>query len=128
MSVESICGVIVAARDPKALAEFYSRGLGLEFEREDHGGLDVHYGTDIGEVHFGIHPPANLGLDHAGNAAVSIAFQVESLEAAVTRLETAGAQLVVAPHDEGFGPVATFRDPEGNLFEAVELHYEFGAD
>jgi hypothetical protein len=34
---------------------------------------------------------------------------------------------VVPPHDEGFGQVATWQDPEGNLFETVELSYAFGA-
>ena len=29
------------------------------------------------------------------------------------------------PHDEGFGQVASFKDPEGNLFEVVELTHEF---
>jgi predicted enzyme related to lactoylglutathione lyase len=38
-----------------------------------------------------------------------------------------GARVVVEPHDEGFGPVATLLDPAGNLFELVELTHNFGA-
>jgi hypothetical protein len=34
-------------------------------------------------------------------------------------------QPVQAPHDEVFGPVASFHDPDGNLIELVELRYEF---
>ena len=56
MSVTSVCGIILASPDPKALAEFYSDALGISFEREEHGGLLEHFGVDIGEVHFGIHP------------------------------------------------------------------------
>lgn len=127
MSVKSVCGIILASRDPKALAEFYSAALGITFEREEHGGLLEHFGTDIGEVHFGIHPLENLGQPSAGNSSTCIAFNVESLREVISRLDELGAHEVVGPHDEGFGMVATYADPQGNHFEIVELDYEFDA-
>lgn len=127
MSVKSVCGVILASRNPRELAEFYATALGITFEREEHDGLLEHFGADIGEVHFGIHPPENLGQPSAGNSATSIAFNVESLREIISRLDELGAVEVLAPHDEGFGMVATYADPEGNHFEIVELDYEFGA-
>lgn len=42
-------------------------------------------------------------------------------------IEELGAIEVIAPHDEGFGMVTTYADPQGNHFEIVELDYEFGA-
>ena len=42
-----------------------------------------------------------------------------------SRLAAEGFQPAQAPHDEGFGPVASFHDPDGNLIEPVELRYEF---
>jgi predicted enzyme related to lactoylglutathione lyase len=125
VAVKSICGVIVAARDPRALASFYAEALGLAFEREDHGGLDEHFGVDIGRVHFGIHPPKNLHRDAVGNAAVNLTFDVQSLQDVASRLRRLGARELAAPHDEGFGVVAAYADPEGNVFEIVELRYEF---
>ncbi|WP_417445467.1 VOC family protein [Kangiella sp.] len=125
MNVKSICGVIIASKEPKKLAEFYSKALGIVFEKEEHGGLVEHYGADIGKVHFGIHPPENLNKSEEGNATISIAFNVDSLETAITRLKELGATEVIAPHDEGFGMVATYADPAGNHFEIVELDYEF---
>jgi predicted enzyme related to lactoylglutathione lyase len=97
MSVISVCGIILASPNPKALAEFYSDALGISFEREEHGGLLEHFGVDIGEVHFGIHPPENLGKTSAGNSSVSIAFNVESLQQVISRLEELGAIEVIAP-------------------------------
>ena len=126
MKVKSICGVILVSDNPEALADFYTTALGLGFEPEEHGGLKEHYGVDIGEVHFGIHPPENLVMSQVGNSATSIAFNVDSIEAALINLDQLGAEQVVAPHDEGFGMVATYKDPEGNQFEIVELAYEFG--
>lgn len=127
MSVKSICGVILASERPAVLAEFYAEALDLTFEREEHGGLDPHFGVDIGELHFGIHPPANLGKTGAGNSNTSIAFNVESLEAVTERLARLGAEAVTEAHDEGFGMVASYRDPDGNLFEIVELDYAFSS-
>ena len=125
MSVKSICGVILISKDPQALATFYQAVLAIPFEKEDHGGLAVHFGADIGEVHFGIHPPANFQQRQAGNASVSVAFNVDSLSESADTATSLGAKQIVAPHDEGFGLVASFEDPEGNLFELVELDYEF---
>lgn len=125
MTTKSICGVIIAAKKPMALADFYGKVLELKFEEEDHGGLEVHYGADIGEVHFGIHPPTNLNMDKVGHACIAIAFNVDNLEDTQQRLQELGAEQIIEPHDEGFGMTASYRDPEGNQFEIVELNYDF---
>ena len=124
--VKSICGAILVSRDPDALARFYSEALGLALERETHAGLAPHWGVDIGRVHFGIHPPENFKRATAGQASVVLTFDVTSLAECQARLERLGAACVQPPHDEGFGMVASFRDPEGNQFEIVELAYDFG--
>jgi predicted enzyme related to lactoylglutathione lyase len=127
MAVTSICAVILLSDDVEALVKFYAAGLDLEFEREDHGGLDTHYGVDIGEVHFGIHPPSNFE-GRGPSRATPIAFAVTSVDEHLPKLKALGAIVVVEPHDEGFGPVVTCADPQGNLFELVELQYEFGGE
>jgi predicted enzyme related to lactoylglutathione lyase len=114
------------SRDPAALARFYEEALGLAFEREDHAGLAPHWGVDIGTVHFGIHPPQNFKKSAAGQGSVVLTFDVSSLAECHARLEGLGAPCIQPPHDEGFGLVASFQDPEGNLFEIVELSYQFG--
>lgn len=126
MAVQSICGVILVTDDVEGLARFYAEGLGLPLSREDHGGLDVHYGIDIGQVHFAIHPPSNFG-GHGPSRATPVAFAVTSLDEHLPKMEALGATIVTPPHDEGFGMVVTCADPKGNLFELVELTHEFGA-
>jgi predicted enzyme related to lactoylglutathione lyase len=125
MPVKSICGAILMSRDPDALARFYAEALELSFEREEHAGLAPHWGVDIGHVHFGIHPPANFGRESAGQGSVVLTFDVASLAECRARLERLGAPCVLPPHDEGFGMVASYRDPDGNQFEIVELTYRF---
>ena len=124
MAVQSVCGVILISDDVEGLAAFYRDALGLEFQREDHGDLDVHYGTDIGHCHFAIHPRSNFG-GHGPSRATAVAFAVSSLHEHLPRCKDRGATVVTEPHDEGFGPVVTLADPQGNLFELVELTHEF---
>ena len=126
MRLRSICGVIILSNDPRRLAEFYGRVLGCTFQREDHGDLAEHFGVDVGEIHFGIHPPANFKRVEPGGASTAIAFNVSSLNDAMAILGELGATQVQAPHDEGFGLVTSWLDPDGNQFELVELSYEFG--
>jgi predicted enzyme related to lactoylglutathione lyase len=125
MPVKSICGTILMSSNPDALARFYAEALGLTFEREEHAGLAPHWGVDIGNVHFGIHPPENFKRSAAGQGSVVLTFDVSSLSECQARLERLGAPCIQPPHDEGFGLVASFSDPEGNPFEIVELTYHF---
>jgi catechol 2,3-dioxygenase-like lactoylglutathione lyase family enzyme len=107
------------------MVRFYRDILGLSLEKEEHSDLEVHYGIDLGNLHFAIHPLADFGEAVPGNAATKIAFTVDSLDRYVARLAEHGYNPVHEPHDEGFGPVASFKDPDGNLIELVELKYEF---
>ena len=116
---------MLLSNDPLRLAEFYSRVLGCTFQREEHGELAEHFGVDVGEVHFGIHPPANFKRVTPGGASTAIAFNVTSLGDAMDVLGRLGAKQVQPPHDEGFGLVTSYLDPDGNQFELVELTYEF---
>jgi catechol 2,3-dioxygenase-like lactoylglutathione lyase family enzyme len=128
MLVKSICGTILISTDPEALARFYAEALGLPLEREDHGGLAPHWGADIGTVHFGIHPPENFKVTVSGRGRVALTFDVSSLAECQSRLARLGAECLLPPHDEGFGVVAAFRDPDGNPFEVVELRYQFAPE
>lgn len=125
MAVKSICGAILVSNNPEALARFYGDALAVSFGREEHAGLAPHWGVDIGTIHFGIHPPANFKRSSVGKASVVLAFDVISVSECASRLKRLGSECVQPPHDEGFGVVASFTDPDGNQFEVVELRHEF---
>jgi predicted enzyme related to lactoylglutathione lyase len=128
MSVKSICGVILISPNPGALASFYAEALGIVFKYEEHGDFAPHWGVDVGSVHFGVHPPENFRTTYAGHGSVALAFHMRSLAECQARLNQLQAECIAPAHDEGFGMVALFRDPEGNLFEIVELTYAFPTD
>lgn len=125
MTVKSICGAILISERPQQLVRFYEEALQLRFEREAHGDLAPHWGVDVGAVHLGIHPLENFARTESGRSSVVLAFDVTSLAECEARLRTLGAMCVMPPHDEGFGMVASYRDPEGNQFEIVELTHVF---
>ncbi len=127
MKIESICGIILTTDNLEKMAKFYRDVLGLPLEREEHGDMDVHFGCDLGNIHFAIHPLSDFGETRKGHATAKVAFKVDSLASCVSKLKGAGYPPVEEPHDEGFGPVARFRDPDGNLIELVQLTYEFAA-
>jgi predicted enzyme related to lactoylglutathione lyase len=124
MSLKSICGILLISRDPAKLASFYEKALAVEFEREDHDDLAPHFGIDVGQIHFAIHPAENFTAPLRQNGAI-LAFDVDSVETHQNAALAAGAITVQEAHDEGFGLVARFLDPEGNLFEFVQLTYQF---
>lgn len=123
--VKSICGVIITTNNMQGMVDFYKNLVGLPLEKEEHGDLDVHYGADIGDCHFGIHPPSSFQQTNPGNATTKIAFHVESLNKYLETFKRAGLEPVLGPKDEGFGQLACFYDPDGNLIELVELNYTF---
>ena len=125
MRLKSICGVIIPSNNPGRLARFYGRVLGCEFQREDRGDLAEHFGVDVGEIHFGIHPPVNFRRIEPGEPRPR-SRSTSLLSEAMAVLDDLGAQQVQPPHDEGFGLVTSYLDPDGNLFGLVELSYEFG--
>lgn len=125
MRITSVCGVIITTNNMDEMVTFYRESLGLALDKEEHGDLEIHYGVDLGNLHFAIHPLSDFGETRPGNATTKIAFTVDSLKDAVERLTDQGHIPVQEPHDEGFGPVASYHDPDGNLVELVELKYEF---
>lgn len=123
----SVCGTILVTDDVERLAAFYGDRLGLPLVRENHDGLPVHYGVDIGHTHLGIHPPGSFGRSIWPRGGSIIALQVDSLDAWLARLQDHAVPLESEPMSEGFGTFCRICDPDGNIIELVELDYEFGA-
>jgi catechol 2,3-dioxygenase-like lactoylglutathione lyase family enzyme len=51
-----ISGVIVVSRQAERAVEFYRDVLGLPLAEERHGDTELHWGCELGDVHFAIHP------------------------------------------------------------------------
>ena len=109
--------VVIRAKDPKALARFYSL-LGLQFAEEKHGAGPEHLSCDLDGHVFEIYPLAN---EKQGTTATRLGFRVESLPATI-RAISAITEARVLRHPEGTkrGRRAVIVDPEGHRVELVE--------
>ncbi len=95
--------------------------MGLPLESEQHGETDKHYGSELGDLHFAIHPLSNFDGSGIGTGAVKLAFTVFDMNAFVEKLKSKGITLEYPPKDTGFSLMTALKDPDGNYIEFTQL-------
>ena len=88
---------------------------------EQHGETDMHYGCELGDLHFAIHPLSNFEGGAAGVGAVKLAFTVFNIEAFVQKVKSKGFEILYPPKDTGFSIMTALKDPDGNYIEFTQL-------
>jgi predicted enzyme related to lactoylglutathione lyase len=117
--VDSVGALLLISDDAEKLAAFYRDALGLPLEDELHEGVSLHYGCEIGEVHFAIHPSADWPGDRVPNAqSPVIVLHTSDVPAVYERLVAHGVQ-ATPPFDHGFATVTAFQDPDGNNVQVM---------
>lgn len=121
--LQFISGVILVSRQAERIARFYRDVLGIPLTEERHGETHPHWGCELGDVHFAIHPAEDYPDDPgSGPGPVKLAFMVFDLPRMVTWLERCGVQLCYPPTDLGArSQITAMRDPNGNLVELTQL-------
>ena len=129
MDVNGIGGVFIYANDPRSLAEWYSRHLGIEFTRDETSDsyYMVFYYRDVDDpskrldTAYAIRPAKDLlGSDRNQ---FMINFRVNDLEALATQLsaaEIAVEEIQILRDEEGFGKFTQLVDLEGNHIELYQ--------
>jgi catechol 2,3-dioxygenase-like lactoylglutathione lyase family enzyme len=112
-------GICLITRNVPALADFYTRVLGVTPEGDD---THVELHTDgAGMAIFstqGMERMAPRALPGAGNGGVTIMFEVQEVDAEYERLKTLGVEFVMLPTTHPWGSRSFwFRDPDGNLVD-----------
>jgi catechol 2,3-dioxygenase-like lactoylglutathione lyase family enzyme len=116
-----LSAVLVVSKDAKALADFYKNILGVPLEEEKHGSTDLHYGCELGDLHFAIHPLENFGGQEVRPGSIKLAFEVFDIEAFVEEMKNKKVPLLYAPKDVGFMKITAVSDPDGNTVEITQL-------
>ena len=119
--IEFLSGIILVSESPEKLAAFYRDVLAVPLKAEEHGGSSPHWGCDLGDVHFAIHPIEDFPDRRAGVGAVKVAFNVFDLQALAERLTRSGVSLLYPPKDTGFFWSTALQDPDGNFVEFTQM-------
>ena len=124
--LEFLSAVLLVSRDASRLAHFYQDVLGVPLEEELHEGAEPHWGCQLGDLHFAIHPVEDFEDDTSyAVGAVKLAFTVFDLESYVAMLREKFVQLVYPTRDHGWCKMTALRDPDGNYVELTQLADEW---
>jgi catechol 2,3-dioxygenase-like lactoylglutathione lyase family enzyme len=119
MKTKFFSAVLIYSKDPERLFKFYRDILGLPLEEEKHGNSKLHYGCEIGDIHFAIH-----GTDDGtqpGVGSVKLAFEVFDMDEHMNTLKAHKVEITSQPRDLGFMKLASAKDPDGNTVEFTQL-------
>ena len=121
--VRFISGVILVSGQAERMAQFCREVLGIPLAEERHDETQPHWGCELGDVHFAIHPAEDYPDDPAsGPGPIKLAFMVFDLPGMVAWLDKCGVALCYPPTDLGTeSQIITVRDPDGNLVELTQL-------
>ena len=110
-------GVFLKARDPKALAAWYAKNLGIDQTEE--GSLVFDSFSPPGMTVFA-HFPEDTNYFGEGSQQAMVNFRVDDLDKMLERL--AAANVVIDPNrmEFSYGRFAWIQDPEGNRVELWE--------
>jgi catechol 2,3-dioxygenase-like lactoylglutathione lyase family enzyme len=111
-SIAGVDFVCVPTRDHDRAVEFYEQTLGLE--RGKRWGAMPATEFQAGNLTLAVMDPSAFGQEAARPNSAPIAFQVDDVEAARTRLQEQGVTFHVELLDSGFCHQAIFSDPDGN--------------
>lgn len=113
--------VTVPTNDFDASFRFYGEVLGLPFVKR--WGQLPGAEFQAGNLTIAIMDPTAFGQEFSPRSA-PLAFQVDDVPAARTRLEAEGVKFLGDTIDSGFCHQAIFRDPAGNT---LDLHHRYAA-
>jgi catechol-2,3-dioxygenase len=120
MLIDGVTAILLISPDARALADFYRNVLDLPLQDEEHPGIPLHYGCDVGGVHLAIHSNGGFpGVPTRNGQSPAIVLRTSNVKAVFERLSSSGVH-TTGPTDHGFGLIVSFRDPDGNCVEILE--------
>jgi predicted enzyme related to lactoylglutathione lyase len=107
-------GVFLKARDPKALASWYAKHLGIP---EQGGGSLAFDGPESMGMTVFAQFPMDTKYFGDGTQQVMVNFRVDDMDELLKQLEAAGVRIDPKRDDHEYGRFAWIWDPEGNRVE-----------
>lgn len=119
--IEFLSAIILVSENAERLSDFYKNVVGLPLEDESHGETHKHYGCELGDLHFAIHPTTNFEGTGSAAGSVKLAFTVFDMDAFVQRMKDQNVKLAYEPKNTGFAVMTAITDPDGNYVEFTQL-------
>lgn len=107
-----IGGVFLRARDPKALYAWYEKHLGLPMGQ---GSFAIPAEHERASIAFAFYSEKSSYFPTSQPAMIN--FQVDNLDALLTKLAAAGVEVDPKRETASYGKFAWITDPEGNRVE-----------
>jgi predicted enzyme related to lactoylglutathione lyase len=117
MAAKFFSAILIYSKNVERSAKFYRDVVGIPLEEEQHGNSALHYGCELGDIHFAIHGAKN----DVGVGSINLAFEVFDIEKHIADMKANGAKLTAEIQDRGFMKIATVQDPDGNTIEFTQL-------
>lgn len=119
--IEFLSAVILVSENAERLSNFYKNVVGLPLQDEVHGETNKHYGCELGDLHFAIHPTSNFEGTGSATGSVKLAFNVFNIESFVQKMKDNNVKLAYEPKNTGFAIMTAIIDPDGNYVEFTQL-------
>lgn len=120
--VTGIGGVFFKARDPKALAAWYQKHLGIDFSNGAYTSfkwINPHHPTEPGSTTFSFFKETTTYLDPSKKDYM-INFRVKNLKELINSLKEEGVIIVGDIQEFEYGKFGWIMDPEENKIELWE--------
>jgi predicted enzyme related to lactoylglutathione lyase len=120
--VTGIGGIFLRARDPRALAAWYARNLGIQLN--SHGGTTFFWTDEVprstGMTAWSLFPADTEYFgpgDERGHQQTMVNYRVDNLDGLIEQLAAVGIAIDPRREDYEYGRFAWLTDPEGNRIE-----------
>ena len=110
--------ILVFSGDPKKLADFYKK----VFQKDPDWSEGGYYGFMVGDGFIGFGPHDKVRGKNANPERIMFNLETKDVEAEFERIRKLGAAVVAKPYhpkEDPKGTIATFADPDANLFQLV---------
>ncbi|HZK76194.1 MAG TPA: VOC family protein [Candidatus Kapabacteria bacterium] len=122
-STQFLSAVLLVSKDAERLARFYRDVIGIPLEEEQHDDTAKHYGCELGDLHFAIHPMEDFAskVANPGVGSVKLAFEIFDMDGFIEHLQKHGIAPLYPPKPLGKSRITALRDPDGNEIEFTQL-------
>lgn len=116
-----LSAVLITSRNVDRLATFYRDIVGVPLVDEQHGNSAKHYGCEMGDIHFAIHPVENFDGEEPGVGSVKLAFEIFDMAAFMKHIAANNIAPLYPPKEMGPMLITALKDPDGNHVEFTQL-------